>query len=50
MKPIKCKLILHGSFKQHDGGTYESISAAKKSVKLFWNRPYTIKPIKTRNT
>ncbi len=42
MKPIKCRLIFHGSCKQIDMGVFESISAAKKYVSECWDRPYTI--------
>lgn len=42
-KAKKCKLILHGSFKEHGGFEFESIAAAKKYVRECWNRPYTIK-------
>ena len=49
MKNVKCKLIFHGSYKQHDMGVFESISAAKKYVAQcsnIWTRPYTIVRIK----
>ena len=42
MKPIECELVLHGSCKQFSGGTYPSITAAKKWIKECWDRPYTI--------
>lgn len=42
MKPIECKLRLHGSCKEFDGGTFPSITAAKKWIKECWDRPYTI--------
>jgi hypothetical protein len=45
MKPVKYTLILHRSFKQHDMGEFESITAAKKYVSECWDRPYSIKPI-----
>jgi len=48
MKAIKCNLYLHGSFKQHGGFEFPSISAAKKYVRECWDRPYTIVPIKTK--
>jgi len=46
MKAIECKLILHGSCMQHDGGTHKSKSAAKKWASECWNRPYTVIPLK----
>ncbi len=49
MKKVKCKLIFHGSYKQHDMGVFESISAAKKYVERcsnIWTQPYTIVRIK----
>jgi len=46
MKPIKCKLILHGAFKQFDGGNFDSIAEAKRYISRCWNRPYTIVKIK----
>ena len=42
MKPIKCRLIFHGSCKQIDMGIFKSISAAKKYTSECWDRPYTI--------
>lgn len=42
MKAIECDLILHGSCKQFSGGTYPSITAAKKWISECWDRPYTI--------
>ena len=46
MKAIKCQLILHGSYKQLDGGEFPSKAAAKKYVSECWNRPFTIVPLK----
>lgn len=46
MKAQKCRLIFHGSYKEHDMGEFPSISAAKKYVRECWDRPYTIKRIK----
>jgi hypothetical protein len=46
-KAIKCELILHGSSKEINMGTFKSISKARKYVSECWNRPYTIKPIKS---
>jgi len=44
MKPIKCKLIFHGSCKEIDMGVFNSISLARKYVyECEWKRPYTIK-------
>lgn len=45
MKAKRCRLILHGSYKEHDMGIFESISAAKKYVRECWDRPYTIRVI-----
>ena len=42
MKKIPCKLILHGSFKEHGGFKFPSITEAKKYVQECWGRPYTI--------
>ena len=42
MGKVKCKLILHGSFKEHDMGIFESISNAKEYVQSCWEKPYTI--------
>lgn len=42
MKPIRCKLIFHGSCREIDMGVFESISKAKKYVKECWDKPYTI--------
>ena len=42
-KPIKCRLIFHGSYKEINMGIFNSISAAKKYVSECWDRPYTIK-------
>jgi hypothetical protein len=42
MKAKKCRLILHGSFRQFDMGIFNSITAAKKYVRDCWDRPYTI--------
>jgi hypothetical protein len=44
-KAKKCNLILHGTYKEHTGFQFESISAAKKYVRECWDRPYTINPI-----
>lgn len=42
MKAIPCRLRLHGSHREIDGGKFPSISAAKKWVDICWSRPYTI--------
>jgi hypothetical protein len=47
MKPIKCRLIFHGIRREIDMGEFESISKAKQYVRECWERPYTIKRIKT---
>lgn len=46
MKSIKCKLRLHGSYREILTEPFESISKAKKWVKLCWNKPYTIIKLK----
>lgn len=46
MKAQKCRLILHGSYREINGGTFDSIAAAKKWVNKCWDRPYTIVKIK----
>ena len=46
MSKIPCKLILHGSFKEHSGFKFSSITEAKKYVKECWDRPYTIIKLK----
>lgn len=48
MKPIKCRLILHGKTKEINAGEFPSISAAKDWVKHCWKYPYTIKRIKAK--
>ena len=45
MKGKKCRLLLHGAYKQHDAGEFPSITSAKKYVKECWDKPYTIKLI-----
>ena len=45
MKKVKCRLIHHGGFKEHDMGIFESISKAKEYVKGCWEKPYTIKKL-----
>lgn len=42
MSKIKCKLILHGMYREIDGGTFNSITDAKKWIRSCWDRPYTI--------
>lgn len=43
----KCRLIFHGSYKEHDMGEFESIAKAKRYMRSCWNdRPYTIRIIK----
>lgn len=47
-KAIPCRLILHGSFKQHFGGEFKSKSDAKTYLnEIGWFRPYTIVPLKS---
>ena len=41
-KPIKCKLRLHGSYKEILTSEFESIAKAKKWLHECWTRPYTI--------
>lgn len=45
MKKIKCKLILHGVYREIHC-EHDSITHAKKWLKECWNRPYTIIKIK----
>jgi tRNA A37 threonylcarbamoyladenosine synthetase subunit TsaC/SUA5/YrdC len=45
MKAIKCKLILHGSYKEIHM-TFFSISEAKQWIKECWDKPYTIIKLK----
>lgn len=42
MKAIKCKLRLHGSYKETLTHEFPSITAAKKWVNDCWERSYTI--------
>jgi tRNA A37 threonylcarbamoyladenosine synthetase subunit TsaC/SUA5/YrdC len=49
MRAQKCRLILHGSYKQHDMGEFQSKAAAKKYVKECWDKPYTIIIINKKN-
>jgi len=42
MKPIKCKIRLHGSYREILTGEFKSIASAKKWISKCWNRPYTI--------
>ena len=46
MKAIKCKLRLHGSYREILTGEFTSISKAKKWVKQCWFKPYTIIKLK----
>jgi hypothetical protein len=49
MKKVKCRLIFHGSYKEHDMGIFDSITAAKKYVERvsnLWSRPFSIIRIK----
>lgn len=46
MKAQKCRLVVHGQFKQHDLGKFDSISKAKTYAKECVDRPYTIIKIK----
>ena len=45
-KAIRCKLRLHGSYKEILTSEFESIKEAKKWVSVCWNRPYTIVRLK----
>lgn len=40
-EPIKCKIRLHGSYKEIVVGPFISITKAKEWL-ICWNRPYTI--------
>jgi hypothetical protein len=46
MKKQPVKLRLHGIRREIDGGTFESIAAAKRWIALCWNRPYTLEKLK----
>lgn len=46
MKSIKCRIRLHGSYREILSSEFDSIAAAKKWVSECWNRPYTIVRIK----
>jgi hypothetical protein len=46
MKAQKCKLRLHGSYREILTGEFESIAAAKSWIRVCWSRPYTIVKIK----
>ena len=46
MKAQKCVIRLHGSCKEILTGEFESKAAAKRWLKVCWERPYTIVPIK----
>lgn len=49
MKAIKCKVILHGAYKELHGGFFDSISKARKTMQMgHWKRPYTIVPLKEK--
>ena len=41
MKKVPCFIRLHGAYKEHATGNFESISEAKKWLEC-WDRPYTI--------
>ena len=45
-KSQKCKLRLHGAYKEKLTSEFESISKAKQWVKECWDRPYTVVRIK----
>jgi len=40
-KKVKCKVRLHGSYKEIIVGPFESITEAKEQTR-YWNRPKTI--------
>ena len=46
MKKIKCRIILHGVYREIDGGVFDSITDAKKWIRRCWDRPYTIIKLK----
>jgi hypothetical protein len=41
MNKIPCYIRLHGSFKEHETGNFESITKAKEWLRC-WDGPYTI--------
>lgn len=42
MKSIKCKIRLHGQWREFLTEEFNSITEAKRWIKNCWNRPYTI--------
>lgn len=46
MKAQRCKIRLHGSYKEIVTGEFDSIAAAKRWIQVCWDRPYTIVKIK----
>jgi len=42
MKAQKCRLVLHGSYREINGGNFNSITAAKRWISQCWFGPYTI--------
>ena len=45
-KSIKCRVRLHGVRRETLSDEFPSVAAAKRWVKSFWDRPYTIVKIK----
>lgn len=46
MKPIKCRIRLHGAVTEMLTAEFESISKAKEWISGCWDRPYTIVRVK----
>jgi hypothetical protein len=42
MKAIKCKIRLHGYYKEILTDKFDSINKAKEWIKSCWDKPYTI--------
>lgn len=47
-KAIKCKLRLHGMYRETLTSEFPSIKAAKEWVKVCWFRPYTVVRLKLK--
>jgi len=46
-KSIECQLIFHGIRREINVGIFPSKMAAREAAK-YWTRPYTIRPIITK--
>jgi hypothetical protein len=45
-KSTKCRVRLHGASRETLSDEFPSVAAARRWVKSFWDRPYTIVKIK----